>query len=95
MQAAIAGGITTLCAQPNTDPPIDDVALVEFVRRRAKSYGLCHVMPMAALTHKREGQAITEMGLMTQAGAIAFTDVDYPLADTMLARRAMDLRSWF
>ncbi|MGK2739507.1 dihydroorotase [Tepidicaulis sp. LMO-SS28] len=88
-QAAAAGGVTTIIVMPNTNPVIDDVALVDFIKRRARDTGLVNVHPMAALTKDLKGEQMSEMGLLKEAGAVAFTDADRPLADARLMRRAM------
>ncbi|MBL8671992.1 MAG: dihydroorotase [Alphaproteobacteria bacterium] len=87
--AAAAGGITTFCCLPNTEPPIDDVALVDFVSRRGSTIGLVRVHPYAALTKGLKGEALAEIGLMAEAGAVAFTDGVRPVADPRMMRRAL------
>ncbi|MFZ4410254.1 MAG: dihydroorotase [Paracraurococcus sp.] len=72
--AAAAGGITTLCALPDTDPPLDDPALVQFVLRRGEATGSITLLPYAAATKRCEGRELAEYGLLKEAGAIAFTD---------------------
>ncbi len=73
-QAAVAGGITTLCALPDTDPPLDDPALLQFVIRRGEATGCVTILPYAAATAGCAGKEISEFGLLREAGAIAFTD---------------------
>ena len=73
-RAAAAGGVTTIVCMPNTDPVIDDVALVDFILRRARDTALVHVHPMAAMTKGLLGEEMTEIGLLREAGAVAFTD---------------------
>src|SRR6478735_3652760 len=72
--AASAGGITTLCALPDTDPPLDDPALVQFVLRRGEATGSITLLPYGAATKRCEGKELAEYGLLKEAGAIAFTD---------------------
>src|SRR5271167_4571668 len=74
--AAAAGGVTTIVTMPNTDPVIDEPSLVDFIKRRAAATAKVRVAPMAALTQKLAGEIMTEMGLLKEAGAIAFTDGD-------------------
>ena len=93
--AAAAGGITTIVATPNTQPVIDDVALVEFVARRARDTARVNVRPMAAATRGLRGSEMTEMGLLAEAGAVAFTDGDRAVADARLMRRALSYASAF
>jgi dihydroorotase len=73
-QAAAAGGITTLCALPDTDPALDDPALVQFVLRRGEETGCITLLPYAAATKGCGGKEIAEYGLLREAGAVAFTD---------------------
>lgn len=88
-QAAAAGGITTIITMPNTDPVIDDVALVDFIKRRARVTAKVRVRSMAALTKGLRGHEMTEMGLLAEAGAKAFTDGDRSIADAQVMRRAL------
>ncbi len=73
-KAAAAGGITTIAIMPDTKPIIDDISLVEFIIQRAKNVGIINVLPMASLTKNCEGEYISEIGLLSEAGAIAFCD---------------------
>lgn len=88
-RAAAAGGVTTLVVMPNTDPPIDNVALVEFVRRRARETAIVNMLPAAAVTKGLRGTEMTEFGLLSEAGAVAFTDGDRAIADARLMSRAL------
>ncbi|MBS0272894.1 MAG: dihydroorotase [Proteobacteria bacterium] len=88
-EAAAAGGVTTIVTMPNTDPVIDEAALVDFIKRRAAATAKVRVAPMAALTHALEGQRMTEIGLLREAGAVAFTDGDRSVANTRVLRRAL------
>lgn len=72
--SAINGGFTSVCCMPNTSPAIDDDARVEYVLRQAERANLCNVFPVGAATRGRDGQQMAEMGLMTKAGAVAFSD---------------------
>ncbi|WP_416898562.1 MAG: dihydroorotase [Minwuia sp.] len=93
--AARAGGVTTLCTMPNTDPVIDNVALVEYVLRRANEGSDVHIRPFAAATQDMEGRQITEFGLLKAAGAVAFTDGDRAIADANVMRRALSYATAF
>ena len=73
-RAAAAGGVTSMVCLPNTEPVIDDMSVVEFVARRARLLGLTKVYPYAAVTKGLEGKELAEMGLLAEAGAVAFTD---------------------
>ena len=87
--AAAAGGITTLLAMPNTDPTVDDPAVVDFLLRRARDKGRVKVLAAAALTRKAAGQELAEIGLLKAAGAVAFTDGLHSIADSRVMRRAL------
>lgn len=88
-EAAAAGGVTTIIVMPNTLPVIDDVALVDFINRRARDTALVNVRPMASITKGFDGQHMTEIGLLSEAGAVGFTDGDRPVADSLVMRRAL------
>ena len=88
-EAAVAGGVTSMVCLPNTDPVIDDVAAVEFVARRARLIGLAKVYPYAAATRALEGVELAEIGLLKEAGAIAFTDGVHAIGDARMMRRVL------
>ncbi|WP_075655798.1 dihydroorotase [Pseudochrobactrum sp. B5] len=88
-QAAAAGGVTSMIMMPDTDPVIDNVALVEFVKRTARDTAIVNVHPAAAITRGLLGEEMTEMGLLREAGAVAFTEGRKSLANTLLLRRAL------
>ncbi len=88
-RAAAAGGVTTFCTLPNTNPVIDDVALIEFMLERGIETGLVNLHPYAALTVGTKGEKLTEMGLLREAGAIAFTDGCRAVGDALVMRRAL------
>ena len=88
-RAAAAGGITTICCMPNTDPVIDDVALVDFILRRARDTALVHVHPMAAMTRELKGEEMAEIGLLQDAGALAFTNGKTSVANAKLMRNVL------
>ncbi|TLG75219.1 dihydroorotase [Methylocystis sp. B8] len=87
--AAAAGGVTTLVSTSATLPPVDDPAVVDFVLRRARDTGRVRVLPMAALTKGCEGKEIAELGLLQQAGAIAFCDGARSVKNALVMRRAL------
>ena len=87
--AAAAGGVTTIVAAPETSPPVDNTAVVDFLMRRARDAGGVRVLPCAALTKGLEGREISEIGLLTQAGAVAFGDGKQSLRSAQVMRRAM------
>ncbi|WP_135467706.1 dihydroorotase [Crenalkalicoccus roseus] len=88
-EAAAAGGITTLCALPDTDPPLDDPALVQFILRRGEATGSIALLPYAAATRGCEGKEIAEYGLLREAGAVAFTDGRRAIASARVMRLAL------
>ena len=88
-RAAAAGGVTTICCMPNTDPVIDDVALVDFILRRARDTAIVHVHPMAAMTRELKGEEMAEVGLLREAGAIAFTNGKTSVANARLMRNVL------
>lgn len=88
-RSAAAGGVTTLVCRPDTDPVIDDVALVDYIERRARDTAQVNVHPMAALTRGLAGEQMTEIGLLAQAGAIAFSDGNRAVANPMTMRRVL------
>lgn len=94
-RAATAGGVTTLVVMPETDPVIDDAALVDFLKRRARDTAEVHVHPMAALTRGLKGEVMTEMGLLAEAGAVGFTDGTRQVANARVMRRAMAYATLF
>lgn len=95
MAAAMAGGVTTLVCPPDTDPPLDEPGLVEMLKFRARSINQARVYPLGALTQKLEGQRITEMAELRDAGCIAFSQADAPLVDTQVLWRAMQYAATF
>ncbi|MBQ0707465.1 MULTISPECIES: dihydroorotase [unclassified Ochrobactrum] len=88
-RAAAAGGVTSIIMMPDTDPVIDDVALVEFVKRTARDTAVVNVHPAAAITKGLHGEEMTEIGLLRDAGAVAFTEGRQTIANTQLMRRAL------
>lgn len=72
--AAVAGGFTTVCCMPNTQPALDDATQIEFVLTQAARANLCHVLPIGAITKARKGAELAEMSLMQEAGAVGFSD---------------------
>ena len=87
--AAAAGGVTTILARPDTNPPVDDPAVVDFILRRARDTAKVRVLPSAALTKGLQGREIAEIGLLADAGAVAFSDGPHSLANAQTMRRAL------
>ncbi|HVY84210.1 MAG TPA: dihydroorotase [Caulobacterales bacterium] len=94
-RAAAAGGVTTLVQMPNTTPVIDDQSLVDFVLRRGPARTGVHILPAAALTKGLEGETMTEIGLLAEAGAVMFTNGDRQIADSRVLRRALSYATAF
>ena len=88
-EAAAAGGVTSLIMMPDTDPVIDDVALVEFVLRTAREQSPIHIYPAAAITKGLNGKELTEFGLLRDAGAVLLTDGRKSISNTLVLRRAL------
>jgi dihydroorotase len=88
-EAAAHGGVTTIVAMPDTNPPLDEPATIDFVKRRARDTAIVHVRPAAALTKGLAGREMTEIGLLREAGAIAFTDGARSVTNAQVMRRAL------
>jgi dihydroorotase len=95
MEAAVAGGVTSLACPPDTDPPLDEPGLVEMLKHRARSLNQAHVYPVGALTVGLAGTTLTEMGELAEAGCVAFSQADTPLVDTQVLLRAMQYAATF
>ncbi|GAC1342235.1 MAG: dihydroorotase [Acetobacteraceae bacterium] len=93
--AAAASGITTLAALPNSRPAIDDPALVRLMRSRGEETGSLTVLPYAAVTRGCRGEEMAEIGLLREAGAVAFTDGQYAIRDARLMRLALSYARGF
>src|SRR5690606_26809699 len=95
-RAAAAGGVTTMVMMPNTDPVLDDQSLIDFVLRRgiAQSGGV-RILPAAALTKHLDGELMTEIGLMAEAGAAFFSNGDKPIVNSRVLRRALSYATAF
>ncbi|MBZ9655696.1 dihydroorotase [Phyllobacterium lublinensis] len=87
--AAAAGGVTSMIMMPDTDPVIDNVALVEFVMRTARDTAVVNVHPAAAVTKGLQGEEMTEIGLLREAGAVAISEGRHSIANSQLMRRAL------
>jgi dihydroorotase len=88
-EAAAAGGVTTLVCMPDTNPAIDDPAIVDFVLRRARDTAVVNVHPAAAITKGLAGREMSEFGLLREAGAVAFTDGARSVTNAQVMRRAL------
>ena len=93
--AAVAGGFTTVCCMPNTRPPLDTEAAVEFVLREGQRVGLCNVLPVGAVTKGRAGRELAEIGSMHARGAVAFSDDGAGVGDAAVMRKALQYLRMF
>lgn len=93
-EAAAAGGVTTVCVQPVTDPIIDDLARVEFLENRAQK-ALVNFIPFPAVSKQLEGREMTEIGLMSKAGVRAFTDGNKSIANPALMSKVLKYSAMF
>ena len=92
-RAAAKGGFTTLCCMPNTDPPIDNAAVVEFIHQRARHDSLVRILPIGCVTKGRKGHELAEMEELASAGVVAFSDDGDPVYDANLMRLALTYSS--
>lgn len=95
MEAAIAGGVTSLVCPPDTDPPLDEPGLVEMLKHRARSLNRAHVYPLGALTVGLAGERITEMAELTEAGCVAFSQGTQSIVDTQVLLHALQYAATF
>jgi len=95
LQAAAAGGVTSLACPPDTDPVLDEPGLIEMLKLRARRVNLARIYPLGALTQKLAGKAITEMFELTAAGCEGFTQADMPIVDTQVLWRAFEYAATF
>jgi dihydroorotase len=95
MEAAVAGGVTSLACPPDTDPPLDEPGLVDMLRRRASALARARLYPVGALTVKLAGARLTEMSELARAGCVAFSQANAPLADTQMLWRALQYAATF
>jgi dihydroorotase len=94
-RAAALGGFTSVACMPNTDPPIDTEAVVEYILAKAASEGVVNVFPVACITKGRRGEELTEMGTLLELGAVAFSDDGRPVVNSAMMRRAMEYAGQF
>ncbi|TAN55520.1 MAG: dihydroorotase [Betaproteobacteria bacterium] len=95
MEAAVAGGVTSLACPPDTDPPLDEPGLVDMLRRRAKALARARLYPIGALTTKLEGERLTEMAELAAAGCVAFSQANVAVSDTQVLWRALQYAGTF
>ena len=92
-QAALAGGVTSVVSMPNTKPVIDNVSMVDFIIRRGRDKAKINIFPCACLTKNMDGNSMTEFGLLSDKGIIAFTDVMRTVQNTEVMSRIMNYAS--
>jgi dihydroorotase len=95
LQAAVAGGVTSLACPPDTDPVLDEPGLVEMLKHRAKQQGLAHVYPLGAMTRQLKGVALSEMNELHTAGCVGFSQANVAVTDTQVLWRAMEYAATF
>jgi len=95
LRAAVRGGVTSLICPPDTDPVLDESGLVGMLKQRARAQNLAHVHPLGALTLGLQGQQLTEMSALTEAGCIGFSQAEHLITDTNVLLRAMQYAKTF
>ena len=93
--AAVAGGFTSICCMPNTDPPIDTEAAAEFVFLQARRAGLCDVYPIGSITAGRAGEELSEIGTLSRGRAVAFSDDGACVKNANVMSRALQYAKMF
>jgi dihydroorotase len=88
--AALAGGFTSICSMPNTDPVNDNASVTRFIIEKAHEAALAHVYPIGAITRRSKGEELSEMAAMKEAGAIAVSDDGQPVMNGQVMRHAME-----
>jgi len=94
-RAAAAGGFTSVCCMPNTKPVNDNETVTEFIIRKALSEGVCDVFPIGSITKRQEGAELAEMGMMKDAGCVAFSDDGRPVESALMMRHALEYAAGF
>ena len=95
MAAAVAGGVTSLVCLPDTDPVLDEPGLVQMLKFRARNLNRARLFPLGALTRGLQGEALTEMTVLTQAGCIGFSQAEAAIKDTLVLHRALQYAATF
>lgn len=95
LNAAAAGGVTSLVCPPDTDPTLDEPGLVEMLKFRARKLSLCRLFPLGALTRNLAGEVLTEMAELTEAGCVGFSQAEVAIQDTQVLTRALQYASTF
>ena len=95
MAAAVAGGVTSLVCLPDTDPVLDEPGLVQMLKFRARNLNRARLFPLGALTRGLQGEALTEMTVLTQAGCVGFSQAEAATKDTLVLHRALQYAATF
>jgi dihydroorotase len=95
MAAAVAGGVTSIVCPPDTDPPLDEPGLVEMLKFRARNLNQARLYPLGTLTRGLQGEVLTEMTELTEAGCVGFSQAEVPIADTQVLMRALQYAATF
>ncbi|MCH7344353.1 dihydroorotase [Pelomonas sp. CA6] len=95
LAAAAAGGVTSLVCPPDTDPALDEPGLVEMLKFRARKLSRCRLFPLGALTRGLDGEALTEMAELTEAGCVGFSQAQVPVKNTQVLLRSMQYAASF
>ena len=95
LSAAVAGGITTICCPPDTEPVIDTPAMAQMIRQRAEEIALTQVLPIGALTRQLEGKELTDMAALKDAGCVVLGNAEHAIDNTLVMRRAMQYAATF
>jgi dihydroorotase len=93
--AAVKGGFTSVCCMPNTNPVNDNETVTEFILRKNHAEGSCYVYPIGAISKGQKGEELAEMGMMREAGCVAFSDDGHPVMNSLLMRRALEYSKVF
>ena len=93
--AAARGGFTTVCCMPNTDPPLDNQAAIDYIKAEADASGVISVLPIGCISKDRKGEGLAEMGELAAAGVIAYSDDGSPVMNSRLMRQALDYSRTF
>jgi dihydroorotase len=95
LAAAAAGGVTSVVCLPDTDPVLDEPGLVEMLKLRARKLSRCRLFPLGALTRNLQGEALTEMAELHEAGCVGFSQAEVPIKDTLMLQRALQYAATF
>ncbi len=89
LRAAVKGGFTTVCCMPNTNPTIDNVQTVEYIKRKAENIGICDLYPIGTITKGEKGEELSDMRTLKEAGCVAFSDDGRPVMNAEILRKAL------